>query len=258
MVRISDTAIIESYIQNSHAVWVHIIKYIHFTCLIIFVWNRLVMSPVFTFQYASVQHHARSESELVPPEVDINSACDWLWIYVTGVIASAFHTSPVRMAPHQLPSSTQQLANTLVICNAEDNKVRSPAAKLEWYSWRIQNAEIKECIQCAWEYQIIENQVKITCILCSIDLGNLIHVCKWSSAKIQLYQFYHASCKKQANRSSSGFQHRYQNSELMNCTSSNPNQTGARKSGWQTAAPHFCSATSAFAFNGCFLFPPGP
>ena len=76
MVRISDTAIIESYIQNSHAVWVHIIKYIHFTCLIIFVWNRLVMSPVFTFQYASVQHHARSESELVPPEVDINSA--WL------------------------------------------------------------------------------------------------------------------------------------------------------------------------------------
>ena len=91
MVRISDTAIFESYIQNSHAVWVHIIKHIHFTCLIIFVWNRLVMSPVFTFQYASVQHHARSESELVPPEVDMNSACDWLWIYGTGVIASAFH-----------------------------------------------------------------------------------------------------------------------------------------------------------------------
>lgn len=68
------------------------------------------MSPVFTFQYASVQHHAISESELIPPEVDMNSA------------------------PHQLPSSTQQLANTLVICHAEDNEVRSPAAKLEWYS----------------------------------------------------------------------------------------------------------------------------
>ena len=217
------------------------------------------MSPVFTFQYASVQHHARSESELVPPEVDINSACDWLWIYVTGVIASAFHTSPVRMAPHQLPSSTQQLANTLVICNAEDNKVRSPAAKLEWYSWWIQNAEIKECIQCAWEYQIIENQVKITCILCSIDLGNLVHVCKWSSAKIQLYEFIVLCARNtQIGRlvvSNTGI--KTANWWTVRRTSSNPNQNRGSEVGLTNCCTAFLFGHLGICIQR-LLFVPGP